>query len=166
MNTSHFFFSTRVSASVAPHSRGHADLLPFTFIYSNLYVQHCVWVAHGTFFFIGKRSRAHLIHLSLTIFFISKPLQINVFVLKCVTCLHTVCACSYSTCVFTSLCISASISTQARINKPLELQSGRGWTCMWITYSEHHLVVMLLMKSCVFKPACVKRPTPRQTPAC
>lgn len=37
---------------------------------------------------------------------------------------------------------------------------------MWITYSEHHLAVMLLMKSCVFKPACVKRPTPRKALGC
>lgn len=28
---------------------------------------------------------------------------------------------------------------------------------MWITHGEHHQAVMLLMKSFVFKPACVKR---------
>lgn len=51
-------------------------------------------------------------------------------------------------------------------NKPLWSCKAKGGECLWISYGEDHLTVMLLMKSCVFKPACVKRCTPHNALAC
>lgn len=61
---------------------------------------------------------------------------------------------------------SAGVKAHVYIhNKPLWSCRAGGGECLWLTYSEDHLRVMLLMKSCVFKPACVKRPTLQTPPA-
>lgn len=51
--------------------------------------------------------------------------------------------------------------TWLQYNKPLwSFRTGvGGGACLWIPCSVDHLTLKLLMKSCVFKAACVKKPT-------